>query len=141
MEKTFIMLKPDCVRRGLIGEVIRIIENKGYRITDAKMMMLEPRFLYVHYEHISDKPFFADVINDMLSGPVLGLCVRGENAVAGMRMLIGATKVEEALPGTIRGDYAFSTATNLVHGSDSKEAAEAELTRFFGTAQTEIILS
>ncbi len=131
-EKTFIMLKPDCIRRGLMGEIIRRIKNKGYRITDAKMMRLDTKFLYKHYAHISDKPFFSEIVSYMMSGPVLGLCVSGENCVTGMRILIGATKFEEAIAGTIRGDYATSTSYNLVHGSDSEEAAETELARFFG---------
>ena len=131
-EKTFIMLKPDCIRRGLMGEVISRIENKGYSITNAEMKTLDTKFLYEHYAHISDQPFFPEVVSYMMSGPVLGLCVCGENAVTGMRILIGATKFEEAMAGTIRGDYATSTSYNLVHGSDSREASETELIRFFG---------
>lgn len=130
-EKTFVMLKPDCIKRGLVGEVIARIERKGYRIADAKMMKLDPKFLYAHYAHIADQPYFLDVFKYM-QGDVLGLCVVGENAVAGIRQLIGATKFEDAIPGTIRGDFATSTVNNLIHGSDSPEAAEVELERFFG---------
>lgn len=132
-EKTFIMLEPDCIRRGLIGDVISRIENKGFRITDAKMMLLDTKFLYEHFAQLSDKPIFLDIVSYMLSGPVLGLCVSGENAVIGMRMLIGDTKFEEAMPGTILGDYATSSSNKLVYGSNSVEDAGTELIRFFGT--------
>lgn len=130
-ERTFIMLKPDCVRRGLIGEVIARIERKGYRITDARMTQLTPEFLYAHYAHIAEEPYFPPLLEYMLSGPVVGLCVCGENVIKGMRLLLGPTDNEKAQPGTIRGDYATSTRYNLVHASDSTENAETELKRFF----------
>ncbi len=132
IERTYIMLKPDCVKRGLIGEVIARIERKGYRIADAKMMNLNEAVLREHYAHLADKPFFPDIVSYMMSGPVLGMIVEGENAVLGMRILMGATKFEEAAAGTIRGDYASSTGENIIHGSDSAENAEIEIRRFFG---------
>jgi nucleoside-diphosphate kinase len=132
IEKTYIMLKPDCVQRGLIGEVIARIERKGYRIADAKMIWLDEPILRTHYAHLADKPFFPEILSYMMSSPVLGMIVQGENAVAGMRILMGATKFEEAAAGTIRGDYAMSTGENIIHGSDSVENAEAEINRFFG---------
>ncbi len=131
MEKTYIMLKPDCLKRGLMGEVIARIERKGYRITDAKMMCLDEAVLREHYAHIADKPFFPEIVSYMTSGPVFGMIVEGENAVKGMRILMGATKFEEATAGTIRGDYAFCTGENIIHGSDSVENAEIEIRRFF----------
>lgn len=131
-EKTYIMLKPDCIKRGLIGEVISRIEKKGYKITDVKMMCLDEKILREHYAHIADKPFFPEIVSYMTSGPVLGMIVEGENAVKGMRILMGATKFEDAAAGTIRGDYAFCTIENLIHGSDSLENAEIEMKRFFG---------
>lgn len=130
-EKTFVMLKPDCMRRGLVGEIITRIERKGYRIVDAKMMKLSTNFLYEHYAHISDKPFFPEILSHMLSGPVFGMIVRGENAVLGMRILAGATKFEDMQAGSIRGDYALSTVNNLIHCSDSVENGETEIKRFF----------
>jgi nucleoside-diphosphate kinase len=130
-EKTFIMLKPDCINRGLVGDIISRIEKKGYRIEDARMTRLDPKFLYVHYAHIAHEPYFLDVFNYMLAGPVMGLSISGENAVLGIRRLVGATKFEEALPGTIRGDYASSTRNNLIHASDSVETAKTEIERFF----------
>ena len=126
------MLKPDCIRRGLIGEIITRIEKKGLRVIDMKMAQLDSDFLYKHYAHIADRPFFGDIITDMLSGPVIGMNVCGENAIAGMRLLVGATKIEEAIPGTIRGDYANNTTKNLIHASDSVENGLVEIGRFFG---------
>lgn len=131
IENTFVMLKPDCIQRGLIGEVISRIEGKGYQILKAKMTNLDSKFLYAHYAHISDRPFFKEVLEYMMSGPVLGLCVSGENAVLGVRLLVGATKFEEALPGTIRGDFALSTSKNMIHASDSVDNGEIEINRFF----------
>lgn len=130
-ERTYIMLKPDCIKRGLMGEVISRIEKKGYRITNAKMLNLDEKILREHYAHIADKPFFPGIVSYMTSGPVLAMIVEGENAVKGMRILMGATKFEEATAGTIRGDYAFCTSENIIHGSDSVENAEIEINRFF----------
>ena len=132
MERTYIMLKPDCLKRGLIGEVIARIEKKGYKIADARMMILSPEILREHYAHIADKPFYPEVEAYMTSGPVLAMIVEGENVVKGMRILMGAAKFEEAAAGTIRGDYAQSTSENIIHGSDSPENAAIEIKRFFG---------
>ena len=132
IEKRYIMLKPDCVKRGLMGEVISRIERKGYKIVDAKMMNLDEAILKEHYAHLADKPFFPEIVSFMTSGPVLGMIVEGDNAVQGMRIIMGATKFEEATAGTIRGDFAHSTSENLIHGSDSLENAEIEIKRFFG---------
>ena len=131
MERTYIMLKPDCLKRGLMGEVIARIERKGYKIVEAKTMTLDEAILREHYAHIADRPFFPEIVTYMTSGPVFGMIVEGENAVKGMRLLMGATKVEEATAGTIRGDYAFCTSENIIHGSDSVENAEIEIKRFF----------
>ncbi len=131
MERTYIMLKPDALKRNLIGEIICRIEKKGYKVVDIKMMILNEDILRKHYSHIADKPFFPEIITYMTSGPVLAMIVEGENAVAGMRILMGATKFEEAVSGTIRGDYAMSTSENIIHGSDSIENAEIEIKRFF----------
>lgn len=125
------MLKPDAIQRGLMGEVISRIERKGFKITNAKMMTLDEPILREHYAHISDKPFFPDIVAYMTSGPVLAMIVEGEGAVQGMRNLMGATHIEDATAGTIRGDLAFSTSHNIVHGSDSVENAEIEINRFF----------
>ena len=131
-ERTYIMLKPDCLKRGLMGEVIGRIEKKGYRIADCRMLRLDEAILREHYAHIADRPFFPEIVTYMTSGPVLAMIVEGENAVKGMRILMGATKFEEAAAGTIRGDLAFCTSENIIHGSDSVENAEIEIRRFFG---------
>jgi nucleoside-diphosphate kinase len=131
MEQTYIMLKPDAVKRGLIGKIISRIEEKGYKIIDAKMMTLSEPILREHYAHLVDKPFFPSILHYMMSGPVLAMVVEGENVVAGMRKIMGATKFEDAQAGTIRGDFAFNTQENLIHGSDSIENAKIEIKRFF----------
>ena len=131
IEQTYIMLKPDAVQRGLMGEIIARIERKGYRLIDAKMMNLDEAILKEHYAHIADKPFFPEIVEYMTSGPVSGMIVEGENAVQGMRIIMGATKFEEATAGTIRGDFASSTGANVIHGSDSVENAKIEIKRFF----------
>lgn len=131
MERTYIMTKPDAYKRGLIGEIITRIENKGFKITEMKMMQLDEAILKEHYAHLADKPFFGEIVDFMVSAPVVGMIVEGENAVAGMRGLMGPTDGFEALPGTIRGDFACGKQENLVHGSDSIENAEIEIKRFF----------
>ncbi|MCR4633670.1 MAG: nucleoside-diphosphate kinase [Erysipelotrichaceae bacterium] len=131
-ERTYIMLKPDCVQRGLIGEVIARIERRGYRIADMKMINLSEAVLREHYAHIADKPFFPETLRYMTSGPVVAMIVEGENAIEGMRLLMGPTRFGAAQPGTIRGDFATSTTYNIIHGSDAPETAEAEIRRFFG---------
>lgn len=129
MEKTYIMLKPDVVKRKLIGEVITRIEKKGYSITAMKMFNMDEKTLREHYAHVANMPFFPEILEFMMSGAVLGMIVEGQNAIAGMRALMGPTK--EAPAGTIRGDYAFNGSENVIHGSDSKESAEIEIKRFF----------
>ncbi|NLG93337.1 MAG: nucleoside-diphosphate kinase [Clostridiales bacterium] len=131
MERTYVMLKPDALKRKLAGKIITRIEEKGYIIADAKMMQLDEAILREHYAHLADKPFFPSIVEYMVSGPVLAMIVEGENAVLGMRKIIGATKFEDAEAGTIRGDYAFNTQENLIHASDSIENAEIEIKRFF----------
>ncbi|MBO5102695.1 MAG: nucleoside-diphosphate kinase [Clostridia bacterium] len=131
MEKTYIMLKPDAVRRGLVGEIIARIEKKGYSIVDLKMFSLNEDILKEHYAHIADRPFFPEVVAYMTSGPVVGMILEGENVVKGMRNFMGPTKYLDAPAGTIRGDYSCNDRENLIHGSDSVENAEIEIARFF----------
>lgn len=130
-EQTYVMLKPDAVKRGLMGEILSRIEGKGYRFTDMKMMTLSEELLREHYAHVADQPFFPSLLKYMTEGPVLAMIVEGENAVEGVRRLMGATRFEDALAGTIRGDFASSTTENLIHGSDSPENAAVEIRRFF----------
>lgn len=132
MERTYIMTKPDAYKRGLVGQIITRIENKGYKIVNMKMMNLDEEILKEHYSHLADKPFFKDIVSYMTSGPVVGMIVEGENVVEGMRRLMGPTDGFEALPGTIRGDFSYNKSENLIHGSDCIENAEIEIKRFFG---------
>lgn len=131
MEQTYVMLKPDAVKRGLIGEILSRIEGKGYHFLDIKMLTLSEEILREHYAHVADQPFFPSLLEYMTKGPVLAMIVEGENAVEGVRRLMGATRFEDALAGTVRGDFASSTTENLIHGSDSPENAAIEIHRFF----------
>lgn len=132
MERTFVMLKPDALKRGLAGEIIKRLEGKNYRIQRVQTMQLDPALLREHYRHVSDQPFYPEMEAYMTSGPVLAMILEGKDVIRGVRMLMGATRFEEALPGTIRGDLAGSTTKNLIHGADSPENAEIEIRRFFG---------
>ena len=131
IEQTYIMLKPDAVERRLMGTIISRIENKNFKIVDAKLISLSQEIIQEHYSHLLDKPFFPELEAFMTSGPVLAMIVEGENAIAGMRALMGPTNVFEAAPGTIRGDFASDLTRNLIHGSDSEENAKIEIERFF----------
>ena len=132
MERTYVMLKPDAVQRKLMGELIKRIEQKNFVITDMKMFNLDERILREHYSEAVNKPFYPKLEKMMLSGPVVGMIVEGEDIVKGMLILRGPTNWLEAMPGTIRGDYANNTTFNLMHASDSVQNAEIEIDRFFG---------
>ena len=131
MERSFVMLKPETIRRGLVGEIISRIERKNFKIVDMKMMHLDEEIVRDHYKHIADKPFFVDTLNSMTSGAVIAMIVEGEDVVKAIRNMMGPTKWLDAPAGTIRGDYANNTTENLIHGSDSVENAEIEINRFF----------
>lgn len=131
MERTLIILKPDAVKRNLIGEVLARFERKGLKITALKMVKLETEVVKVHYAHHKDKPFFGELVEYMTSSPVVCGIIEGNDIIELARLVMGKTKVTEALPGTIRGDFAFNTTENLIHGSDSAENAEIEIKRFF----------
>jgi nucleoside-diphosphate kinase len=130
-EQTLILVKPDGVRRGLIGEVISRIERKGFAIEALEMKTLPRETAEAHYGEHADKPFFGELVDFITGGPLVAMKVTGENAIAGMRQIMGGTNPIEASPGSIRGDHATSIGENLVHGSDSPESAERELGLFF----------
>ena len=132
MEKTLILIKPNAVQRGLIGEIIARIECKGLHITGLKMMQLDDTILNEHYAHLSERPFFRILKDSMMVTPVVAMCVEGLDAVETVRLMVGATNARKALPGTIRGDLSMSGEQNVVHASDSVENAQAEVKRFFG---------
>ena len=129
--KTFFMIKPDGVKRNLIGEIISRVEEKGFKITKIKMMTISQDLAEEHYKEHKDKPFFSDLVSFITSGPVVAMQVEGENVVAQIRNLMGATNPSDATPGSIRGDLATELDKNVVHGSDSDESAERELNLFF----------
>jgi len=131
-ERTYIMLKPDAYKRHVMGEIISRIERKGFIITAMKMFKLNEKILKEHYAHLIDKPFYPEIEEFMISGPVLGMIVEGSDVIVGMRKLMGPTNWLNAEPGTIRGDFSSKQGENLIHGSDSVEAAEQEIERFFG---------
>ncbi len=131
LEKSLIIIKPDAVQRNLVGEIIIRLERKGLKIVGIKMISLEDAKLEEHYSHIKDKPFFAGIRDFMKSCPVIVVAVEGVNAISALRLIVGPTKAWEATAGTIRGDFSLSIQSNIVHASDSVEAGEAEVARFF----------
>jgi nucleoside-diphosphate kinase len=132
LEQTLVLVKGDGVRRKLVGEIIRRIENKGLDIRTLQLMDVSRELAEEHYAEHRDKPFFGELVEFITSTPVVAMRVEGEGAIKVMRNLMGATNPAEAAPGTIRGDLALSLPDNLVHGSDSPESAERELELFFG---------
>lgn len=132
MERTYVMIKPDGVERGLIGEIISRFERRGYRIDDMKMKTLSKEICAEHYSHLVDKPFYPEIESYITSGPVVCMIVSGERVVEGIRQLLGVTDCFIAEIGTIRADFATSKTRNLCHASDSVNSAEIEIKRFFG---------
>jgi nucleoside-diphosphate kinase len=131
-ERTLVLIKPDGVRRGLVGEVIARIERKGLAIRELQMRTLDTQTAQEHYAEHTDKPFFGELVSFITSGPLVALAVEGPDAVRAMRVLMGATNPIDAAPGSIRGDFATIITENIVHGSDSPASAERELKLFFG---------
>ena len=131
VESTLLVVKPDGVRRGLVGEVLRRAETKGLRIADMRMMKIDRPLAEEHYSEHREKPFFPELVGFITSGPVLVARLEGENAIDVWRTLMGPTDPSTAPPGTIRGDFGLVITENIVHGSDSPESAERELKLFF----------
>jgi nucleoside-diphosphate kinase len=135
VERTLVLVKPDGVRRGLSGEVLRRIEAKGYTLAAVELKSATPELLAEHYAEHAGKPFYGPLVEFMLSGPILAVVAEGQGVIAGFRSLAGATNPTEAAPGTIRGDLArdwgLKVQQNLVHGSDSAESAEREIGLWF----------
>lgn len=132
VEHTFIMVKPDGVARGLVGEMISRFERKGLTLERIRRLTISEEMARTHYEEHLEKPFFPDLLEFITSGPVVAMEWSGENAISVGRTLMGATNPQEATPGTIRGDYGLMVTENLVHGSDGAESAKRELEIFFG---------
>jgi nucleoside-diphosphate kinase len=131
MERTLILLKPDAVQRGLCGTLLSRFEEKGLKIVAMKFMKITPDLAGKHYEAHKERPFYPGLVKFMTCSPVVALALEGNNAIKICRTLMGATNSAEAAPGTMRGDFGVSRSYNLVHGSDSPEAASRELSLFF----------
>ena len=132
VESTFVMVKPDGVARGLVGEVISRFERKGFTLDRLRMLTIDEDMAGRHYAEHVDKPFFGELVAFITSGPVVAMQWSGESAVSVARTLMGVTNPAEAAPGTIRGDFGLEITNNVVHGSDSPASAERELSIFFG---------
>lgn len=132
VEHTFVMVKPDGVARGLVGDVISRFERKGLTLEKMRMLQIDEDLARRHYAEHVEKPFFGDLLEFILSGPVVAMEWSGESAISVARTLMGPTNPAAAPPGTIRGDYAVIVTTNIVHGSDGPESAARELGLFFG---------
>lgn len=131
MERTLVIIKPDGVRRHLIGRIIQRFEEKGFAIAEMKFATMTEKLAKEHYQHLSNRSFFDDLIDYMTSGPVVYLVLTGEDVIDLVRKMVGATKAADAVPGTIRGDFALPGTENIIHASDSRDAANTEITRFF----------
>lgn len=131
MEKTFIMVKPDGVQRGLVGEIVSRFEKKGYQLVGAKLMHVSRDLAEAHYAEHKERPFFGELVDFITSSPVFAMVWAGEGVISTARTMMGKTNPKEAAPGTIRGDFGVSVGMNIVHGSDSPESAERELNLWF----------
>lgn len=131
MEKTLVLLKPSCIERCLVGEVIKRIQQRGIIICGLKMMQLNENILLEHYAHLVDKPFFPGLAASMMASPVIAMVLKGVEIVEVFRKMTGVTNGRKAEPGTLRGDFCMSGQANIIHASDSPENAEIEINRFF----------
>lgn len=131
MEKTFLMVKPDGVQRNLVGEIVQRFEKKGYKLAGAKLMVISNELAEQHYGEHKERPFFGELVDFITSGPVFAMVWEGENVIATARTMMGATNPAESAPSTIRGDFGITVGKNIIHGSDSPESAEREISLFF----------
>ncbi|GAA1454861.1 nucleoside-diphosphate kinase [Nocardiopsis tropica] len=131
MERTLVLIKPDGVRRSIVGEVISRIERKGLKLAAMELRTLDAETARTHYEEHAERPFFDSLVEFITGGPLVALVVEGERAVEAFRALAGATDPVTAAPGTVRGDFALEVQQNIVHGSDSTYSAEREIKLFF----------
>ncbi len=131
MDKTFLMVKPDGVQRGLIGEIVKRFEMKGFQLIAAKLLIVSKEQAEFHYAEHREKPFYGELVDFITSGPVFAMVWQGDDIVTLSRLMMGKTKAVDAVPGTIRGDFSIHTGMNLIHGSDSPEAAVREISNFF----------
>lgn len=132
IEKTFLMVKPDGVERQVIGDIVDRFERRGFVLRGAKLMVISRELAEKHYAEHKERPFFGELVDFITSGPVFAMVWEGESVISLARIMMGATKPEDAQPGTIRGDYAVTVSQNVIHGSDSPASAEREINLFFG---------
>ncbi len=132
MEKSFIMIKPDGVQRGLVGDIVGRFETKGFTLVGMKQMSVSRELAESHYAVHKERPFFSGLVDYIISAPVVAMVWEGEGVIASARKLIGATNPLDAEPGTIRGDFGITIGRNLIHGSDAPETAESEIKLWFG---------
>ncbi|MEW5761860.1 MAG: nucleoside-diphosphate kinase [Bacillota bacterium] len=135
MERTFIMVKPDGVQRGLVGEILGRFERKGYKLVALKMLRIPRELAEQHYGEHRDKPFFAGLVSFITSGPVVAAVLEGRGVIAGVREMMGPTDPAKAPPGTIRGDFGLDVGRNVIHGSDGPESAAREIALFFAPGE------
>lgn len=131
MERTYLMVKPDGVQRNLVGEIVSRFEKKGFQLVGAKLLTVTREMAETHYAEHKERPFFGELVDFITSGPVFAMVWEGENVISIARTMMGATNPKDALPGTIRGDYAAKLSMNVIHGSDSPESAVREIGIFF----------
>jgi nucleoside-diphosphate kinase len=131
VERTLVLIKPDAVQRGLAGEILARFERRGLQIRDARLVQVDRELAEQHYAEHAEKPFFGELVAFITSAPTLALALEGEGAIATVRRTMGATNPADSEPGSIRGDLALSMPDNLVHGSDSSESAQRELSLWF----------
>ncbi len=135
MENTFLMVKPDGVQRNLIGEVVKRFESKGFKLAGAKLMVISNELAEKHYGEHKERPFFGELVDFITSGPVFAMVWEGENVITTARQMMGKTNPQEAAPSTIRGDFGVTVGKNIIHGSDSPESAEREISLFFDESE------
>ncbi|HEV2165474.1 MAG TPA: nucleoside-diphosphate kinase [Thermoplasmata archaeon] len=134
VERTLVLVKPDGVARGLVGEIVGRFERKGLKIVAARLLRVDPELAARHYAEHKGKPFYEGLLQHITSGPVLAMAVEGRSAISVVRLMVGATNPQSASPGTIRGDWAIAMTPNLVHASDSTASAGRELALYFRSA-------
>jgi nucleoside-diphosphate kinase len=131
MERTFVMIKPDGVQRGLIGEIVKRFEQKGFVLVGSKLMRIPVSLAEQHYGEHKERPFFGELVSFITSGPVFAMVWEGDNVISVIRQMMGKTNPVDAALGTVRGDYAVHVGMNIIHGSDSPESAQREIGLFF----------
>lgn len=131
MEKTLLLLKPDAISKGVCGQIIDRFEKRGFKIAAMKMLQLSKDQAEIHYQEHTEKPFFQELVNFIISGPLIAMVITGENTIKASRSMMGATNPIDAVAGTIRGDFALNIRNNIIHGSDSLISAEREIKNFF----------